>query len=81
MTAPEAVRGLIEARGVGLLRAEALDEAPLALAVDLGQVETERLPPERTVLLRQVAIPLLHKVESRCFPAAIRQYLVCGRSA
>lgn len=79
--APERVRGLIEARGVGLLRAAALDEAPVELVVDLARVETHRLPPERTTTWLGVTLPLLHKVESRCFPAAIRQYLLEGRSA
>ncbi len=81
MRAPDAIRGLIEARGVGLLRAEVLDEARVALVVDLGRLETERLPPERTTVLLSVELPLLHKVESRCFPVAIRQYLAHGRSA
>jgi HPr kinase/phosphorylase len=81
MTAPERLRGLVEARGVGILRAQALDEATVALVVDLGRLETERLPPDRRTRLLEVEVPLLHKVESRCFPAAIRQYLACGRRA
>jgi HPr kinase/phosphorylase len=35
--APASGHGLIEARGVGLLRLPALGAVPLALAVDLGQ--------------------------------------------
>lgn len=79
--APEATRGLIEARGVGILRADALAEAAVALVVDMGTAETDRLPPPRHVTLLGVPLPLLHKVESRCFPAAIRQYLRHGRNA
>jgi HPr kinase/phosphorylase len=78
---PEATRGLIEARGVGILRADAVAEAPVALVVDMGTAEAERLPPRRSVTLLGVALPLLHKAESRCFPAAIRQYLRYGRNA
>lgn len=78
--APAAIRGLIEARGIGLLRAGAVDDVPLALVVDLSQVETQRLPPERTTLVLGTELPLLHKVASPHFPAAIRQYLACGRS-
>lgn len=76
---PDATRGLIEARGVGLLRAAPLDRATVALAVDLGTLETDRLPPWRTTEILGVAVPLLHKVESPHFPAAIRLYLSCGR--
>jgi HPr kinase/phosphorylase len=79
--APEAIRGLIEARGVGLLRADPLDDVPLGLVVDLGQIETERLPPWRRTMLLGLALPLLHKVESPHFAAAVRQYLAEGRSA
>lgn len=79
--APEAVRGLIEARGVGLLRAEALDEASVALVVDLARVETDRLPPERTTTWLGVTLPLLHKAEIRCFSVAVRQHVLYGRGA
>jgi HPr kinase/phosphorylase len=78
---PERLRGMIEARGVGLLAAEQARRATLALAVDLGQTETERLPPERTIGLLDLALPLLHKVESAHFPAALLQYLRFGRVA
>lgn len=80
-SAPEAIRGLIEARGVGLLETDAADEAPVALAIDLGTLETDRLPPFRTVRLLGVEVPLLHKVESAHFPAAVMLYLRTGRSA
>jgi HPr kinase/phosphorylase len=79
--APQAIRGLIEVRFVGLLKAEPLDEVPVALVVDLGTTESERLPPWRTTTIEGVALPLLHKVESLHFAAAVRQYLAHGRSA
>lgn len=78
--APAATRGLIEARGVGLLRAPALDEAALALVVDLGQTETARLPPPRHWRALGCALPLLHAVEGTSFPAALVTYLRHGRS-
>jgi HPr kinase/phosphorylase len=79
--APEPIRGLIEARGVGLLRADPLDDVPLALVVDLGRTETDRLPPHRTTELQGITLPLLHKVASPHFTAAVRQYLAGGRGA
>ena len=46
--APAAVAGLIEVRGVGILRVDYLDEAPLALVVDLvPSTEVERIPDDR----------------------------------
>ena len=79
--APAAIRGLIEARGVGLLRAEPVDDVPLALVIDLSRTEEERLPPARTTALLGATLPLLHKVASPHFAAAVRQYLAGGRSA
>jgi HPr kinase/phosphorylase len=79
--APDAIRGLIEARGVGLLRADPADDVPVTLVVDLGTVETDRLPPHRTTELHGVTLPLLHKVASPHFTAAVRQYLAHGRGA
>ncbi|WP_235829885.1 HPr kinase/phosphorylase [Frigidibacter oleivorans] len=72
---PEPLRGRIEARGVGLLAAEAYGPAPVVLAVDLGVAETERLPPRRQLMLLGLPIALVHKVESAHFPGAILQYL------
>jgi HPr kinase/phosphorylase len=79
--APAPIRGLIEARGVGLLRADPLDDVPVAVVVDLGRTEADRLPPFRTIDLLGIALPLLHKVASPHFTAAVRQYLAGGRSA
>ena len=45
VSAPAAIAGLIEVRGVGILRVDPVDEAPLALIVDLvPSAEVERLP-------------------------------------
>ncbi len=74
-----AIRGLIEARGVGLLRAEPLDEAPVALAVDLSRDETARLPPRREVTFLGHSVPLVLRVQNNHFPAALMVYLVGER--
>lgn len=76
--APPSVRGLIEARGVGLLRLPALAEAELALAVDLGQQERRRMPPARSWSALGIALPLLHDPETSCFPDALMLYLRHG---
>lgn len=78
--APAAIRGRIEARFVGILNADAADRAEVALAVDLDEAETERLPPRRSKKLLGVTVPLLHNAANPSFPAAILQYLKAGRS-
>ena len=77
--APATIAGLIEARGIGLLQADAAP-APICAAIDLNSVETERLPPQRSIKLLDREVPQLHKVESPAWPAALAQYLISGRS-
>ncbi|MCV6584191.1 MAG: HPr kinase/phosphatase C-terminal domain-containing protein [Marinibacterium sp.] len=77
--APDAIRGLIEARGLGLLRAAICETAQIVALVDLDRTETERLPSPRTTEILGIAMPLLQKSEMTDFPAALVQYLKCGR--
>mgnify|MGYP003673894089 CR=1 FL=1 len=79
--APSTLRGQIEARGLGILHANSVGASPVRLVVDLDRLETERLPPFRSVELLDIRLPLLHRVDSAAFPAAILQYLKAGRSA
>ncbi len=72
---PAAIRGRIEARGLGILAADPAPPAPVALAVDMGIAATERMPPARSITLLGVEIPLVHKVEGPHFPFALLQYL------
>lgn len=78
---PPAIFGLVEARGLGLLRANAAAEAKVTLVVDLDVSETERLPPYRQISLLGQSLPLVHRVDARHFPAALMQYLRSGRGA
>ena len=57
--APPALQGLVEARGIGLLRLPFAPEAPVALVADLRRAEPHRLPPRRRVRLCGVALPRL----------------------
>ncbi len=77
---PEAIRGRIEARGIGILAAESRSSAIVNLSVDLDTTETERLPPHRTVCILGIRIPLLHRCACDHFPASIIQYLKGGRA-
>lgn len=74
LDAPERLRGLIEARGIGLLKVRHAP-ARAALVVDMDQLETARLPEPRAIELAGVELPCLHKVESPAFAAMVRAYL------
>ena len=72
---PPSIRGRIEARGVGILSARAHGPVELVLAVDLGQTETQRLPPRRSLAFFDTPLDLVFGNESRHFPSALLCYL------
>lgn len=72
---PAAIKGLIEARGIGLLRAPTLDQAEIALVADLAQVEDQRLPPRRRITILGCEIDLVLGLPNDHFPAALMLYL------
>ena len=58
--APATIAGLVEVRGIGIFRLDALAEAPVALIVDLVPSETlERLPVRRSETILGLALPLI----------------------
>jgi len=58
--APAAIAGLIEVRGIGILRVDSLEEAPLALLVDLvPSAQLERIPANRFEMVLGLAVPLI----------------------
>ena len=80
-TCPPAIAGKIEARGVGLLRADFQTSAVVRLVADLDQKEADRLPQLREIDLLNHKIPLLRATVGPHFPAAILQILKGGRIA
>ena len=78
---PPAIRGLIEARGLGLIRAQTIASAQIALVVDLGQTETHRLPPHRNTTLCGVTCDLVLGQQTPHFPSFLLAYMMGGRSA
>ncbi|MFN3210242.1 MAG: HPr kinase/phosphorylase [Roseovarius sp.] len=73
--APDAIRGRIEARGVGILQAPPTGPQPLVLVIDMDRVETARLPERRETRLIGMSLPAIDKSESAHFPAAVALYL------
>lgn len=80
MSCPQVLRGMIEARGIGILHAVPASDARLGIVVDMDRTETERMPPERTIRYFDQDYRLLHKVASGHFPAAVIQYLKFTRT-
>jgi HPr kinase/phosphorylase len=83
--APATIAGLIEVRGLGILQLDPLDEAPLALVVDLvPSAEVERLPEPRWETILGIAVPLIAlapfepsaaaklRLARRAFPTTLR---------
>ena len=62
----------------GILNAAAADPCRVVLAIDMDRIETARMPPPRDWTACDATVPLLHKVESLHFAAAILQYLESG---
>ena len=57
---PNRITGLIEVRGIGIMRIEALPEAPVLLIADLVLPEmVERLPERRRETILGVSVPLI----------------------
>jgi HPr kinase/phosphorylase len=56
---PEAIAGLIEARGFGILRLTPVPEAVLRLAVDLDRPAAARMPQPGTITYLGISIELI----------------------
>lgn len=78
---PPALSGRIEARGLGILSAPTAPPSPLAVLVDLGTPEKDRLPPERSTMLLGQKIPLLYTPVTPYFAPMILRYMQGGRIA
>jgi serine kinase of HPr protein (carbohydrate metabolism regulator) len=58
-TAPEAIRGLIEVRGIGIVRLDAQDAVPLVAVVELTAAEqVPRMPETESRDILGIALPL-----------------------
>ena len=68
---PPDIAGLIEARGIGLLKRAWVSDVPLALMIDLDLDETERLPAIRHRTILDTPLPCLHEVMTGSWPAAV----------
>jgi HPr kinase/phosphorylase len=76
------LRGVIEARGLGLLRAPAVTSARVGLVALLGTAgPAARLPPQDSLTLLGCVIPLVRAGREPHFPVALMLHLRHGRHA
>lgn len=72
---PTTLQGLIEARGIGILRIPFQQDIALTAVVDLDRLETDRLPPQRQINLLGISLDLIQGSHYLHFPAALMCYL------
>ncbi len=77
-SSPDAIRGLIEARGLGLLQADVCTDAEIIATLSLDTVETARLPMRRTTVVLDVALPAFYRLDGPHCAAAFVQFLKGG---
>jgi HPr kinase/phosphorylase len=77
--APPRLLGLIEARGIGLLRAPPAGAARVAAVLLMDQAEVERMPPDRTRGVLGYPLVELRRVDAPWFPAALVLWLRARR--
>lgn len=81
--APGTIAGLIEARGLGILRLPFAPSAPIVAAIDLGAAQDAppaRLPPPRNTRIAGIDIDFLHFQTGAHFPSVLMCYLLGMRS-
>lgn len=78
--APDTIRGLIEARGIGILKVQTLASTRVHSVIDMDQTESERFPVERKVTILGIELPLLLRVDGLHFAAGVFQFVRGGRS-
>lgn len=77
-SAPEETSGMVEARGVGILKLEPRARVALSVLVDLDSVEARRLPPGREAEIGGIRLPLIHGRGMRGLPAILSAWLANG---
>ena len=76
---PSSIAGLIEARFIGVLKLPSVAQAPIELAIDLGNEESDRLPPRRNIDILGQRVTLLYRPPGVFPPSAILHCLAHSR--
>lgn len=78
---PPRLRGLIEARGLGILTRSPVASAEIALVTDLAEAESDRLPPRRKVTVLGTELDLVLGRGNPHLAASVLCYLKGARQA
>lgn len=78
---PAKIAGLIEARGLGILRLPVCAQIQVWAAVDLSDSSYARFPPPRSLQLCEVEVEFLPFHAAPHFPSALMCYFIGTRSA
>lgn len=73
--APRAIAGLLEVRGLGLIRLLPRRLARVALIIDLGAPAPPRLPEAQRRVIAGIALPCLAGPPGGPSPAAVKHYI------
>lgn len=60
LSCPATIKGIIEARGVGLLSVTPIEQARLAIVVDMDKTAESRLPTAKTISILGSEFPLVY---------------------
>lgn len=77
---PFAIAGLIELRGLGIIKLPYCPQSPLCAVIDLSEPATDqRLPPQRSKTIAGVALDFLPWHGAAHFPSKVMCYLMGQR--
>lgn len=74
-SAPDAIKGQIEARGVGMIPVVPNAPVPLHIVVDMGKTEDARLPKPHVHSVLDITLPCLYKADTPYFASALLLYV------
>lgn len=80
MSPPDAIKGLIEARSVGILQSDWMGDAVLDHVIDLDAPETKRLPHLQKIDVLGVRIDLINGQNQQNLAASLIVLAVGGRA-
>jgi len=78
-SAPAALAGQIEARGIGILAVEPSPPCPVRMVVNLDNTEDQRLPDQRYITILGIEIDLVNGAGSGNLAAVVLALLKGGR--
>lgn len=76
---PQGLAGMIEARGIGILRLPYVPQIQVQAAINIADTPPARMPPARKASFAGIAVDFLHFHPAPHFPSAVMCYLMGTR--